>query len=629
MSDEAEAEVAAQAGPAADEGSPPSRIEDYALIGDCLTGALVGRNGSIDWLCWPRFDSDACFAALLGTSRHGRWLLHPHSEPEQPAPRVSRGYRGDTLVLETVFHTAGGSVAVIDFMPTGRENSSVVRRVEGRGGRVTMRMEITLRFDYGSSVPWVTKLEDGSGISAVAGPNVAVLRTSVPLEGRNRATVADFTLGDGESAEFSLTWGPSHLPAPEAFDMAEALAQTEAFWSEWSGRCAYQGPWKRPVLRSLLTLKALTYAPTGGIIAALTTSLPEQLGGSRNWDYRYCWLRDASLTLMALMTGGYHEEGEAWRRWLYRAAAGSPDELQIMYGIAGERRLVEWSPSWLPGYEGAAPVRVGNAASEQVQLDVYGEMMGTLHIARARQLVEPRTGWSLQVQIVEHLETIWDQPDDGIWEVRGERRHFTHSKLMAWVALDRAVCDAETYGLPAPLERWRPLRDRMHAELCDKGFSRARNSFTQSYGGEALDASLLLIPQVGFLPIDDPRVTSTIAAIERDLLVDGFMLRYRTDGDDEGGDGLPGGEGAFLPCSFWLVNVYAMQGRHDEARTLFEQLIGLVNDVGLLSEEYDPRARRQVGNFPQAFSHLALIGAALNMEGIEPSKQQTGAPSAA
>ncbi len=616
----AEAEVAAQAGPAPD-GNPPSRIEDYALIGDCRTGALVGRNGSIDWLCWPRFDSDACFAALLGTSRHGRWLLHPHCEPGEPAPRVSRCYRGDTMVLETVFETEGGRVAVIDFMPTGRDDSSVLRRVEGRGGRVAMRMEITLRFDYGSSVPWVTKLEDGGGISAIAGPNVVVLRTAVPLEGRDRATLADFTLGDGENADFALTWGPSHLPAPEAFDVTQALADTEAFWSEWSGRCAYRGRWHRPVLRSLLTLKALTYAPTGGIIAALTTSLPERLGGSRNWDYRYCWLRDASLTLMALMTGGYQEEGEAWRKWLYRAAAGSPTELQIMYGIAGERRLIEWSPTWLPGYEGAAPVRVGNAASGQVQLDVYGEMMLTLHIARAKQLVKPRTAWSLQVQIVEHLETIWDQPDDGIWEVRGERRHFTHSKLMAWVALDRSIRDAEAYALPAPLQRWRPLRERMHAAICDQGFSRARDSFTQSYGGEALDASLLLIPQVGFLPIDDPRVTSTIAAVERDLLVDGLMLRYRTDGDDEGGDGLPGGEGAFLPCSFWLVGAYAMQGRDQEARTLFERLVGLANDVGLLSEEYDPIAGRQVGNFPQAFSHLALIGAALNMEGIGPATQ--------
>ena len=594
-----------------DDDQQPLRIEDYALIGDCLTGALVGRNGSIDWLCWPRFDSTACFAALLGTSRHGRWLL----APEDPEPRVSRAYRGDTMVLETLFDTADGQVAVIDFMPTGRADSSLVRRVEGRRGRVSMRMHLVVRFDYGSATPWVTELEEGGGISATVGPNIVVLRTTVELQGRDKATHAAFTIGEGDSVDFVLTWGQSHLPPPAALDAGEALDQTEAFWADWAGRCKYDGTWKPAVLRSLLTLKALTFAPTGGIVAALTTSLPEQLGGQRNWDYRYCWLRDATLTLIALMEGGYYEEADAWRNWLHRAAAGSPDDLQIMYGIAGERQLVEWSPSWLPGYQGAAPVRIGNAASQQLQLDVYGEMVGAVCLARNSGLKEPASAWSMQELFIEHLASIWDQPDDGIWEVRGGRRNFTHSKVMAWLALDRSVHDAEKFGFDAPLDRWRQLRDRIHAEVCSKGFDAERNSFTQSFGSQELDASLLLIPQAGFLPASDPRMIGTVKAIERDLLVDGFVLRYRTEA---GADGLPPGEGAFLPCSFWLASVYALQGRHDDARALFERLLGLANDVGLLAEEYDPRAGRMVGNFPQAFSHLALIGAALDLQAPRP-----------
>jgi len=595
-------------------GEPALAIEQYALIGDCLTGALVGNNGSIDWLCWPRFDSGACFAALLGTSRHGRWLI----APQDGTARVERRYRGDTLILETVFTSADGSVAIIDFMPIGREHSSVTRIVEGRGGRVALKFELILRFDYGSATPWVTKLADGGGICAIVGPNTVVLRSPIPVTGRDQATLAEFSIGAGERLAFTLSWGPSHLAPPPAYDAWSACARTETFWSDWAGRCEYRGDWRKPVLRSLLTLKALTYAPTGGIVAAVTTSLPESLGGSRNWDYRFCWLRDATLTLIALMEGGYYDEARAWRAWLQRSIAGNPDELQIMYGIGGERRLVEWTPNWLPGYQGAAPVRIGNAASDQLQLDVYGEVVGALHHARAHELAAPESAWSVGTAFIEHLETIWDQADDGIWEVRGGRRQFTHSKVMAWVALDRAIRDVETFRLEAPVARWRALRDRIHAETCARGYDTRRRSFTQSFGSPELDASLLLIPQTGFLPIDDPRVGNTIAAIERELLADGFVLRYRTD---PAVDGLPAGEGAFLPCSFWLADAYSLQGRIGEGRALFERLLALSNDVGLLAEEYDPRARRQVGNFPQAFSHLSLIGSALTMQKLGPTQQ--------
>ena len=584
----------------------PLAIEDYALIGDCTTAALVGRNGSIDWLCWPRFDGTACFAALLGSSEHGRWRICP----VDPAARVSRAYHDGTMVLETVFETADGSVALIDFMPIGQANSSVIRLVEGRRGSVAMRLHLTLRFDYGATVPWVTQLEDKSGLTATAGPSRVVFRAPLPLQGENLATVAEFNVVQGECVPFVLTHVPSHLQVPWALDWRAALQRTEAFWRGWSARCTYAGPWREAVQRSLLTLKAMTYAPTGGIVAAPTTSLPEQLGGERNWDYRYCWLRDATFTLLALMSAGYLEEAQAWRAWLQRSVAGSPDQIQIVYGLSGERQLIEWQVPWLPGYQGADPVRIGNAAADQLQLDVFGELVDALYQARKHFLAPVASAWAQQQTLIQHLEDIWELPDYGIWEVRGGRRQFTFSKVMAWVALDRSVRDAERFKLEAPLARWRELRDRMHATICERGFDTTRNSFTQSFGSRELDASLLLMPVVGFLPPDDPRIRATVAAIERELMVDGFVLRYRSNTEV---DGLPPGEGAFLPCSFWLADNYALQNRDAEARALFERLLSLGNDVGLLAEEYDPRARRQVGNFPQAFSHVALIGTALNL----------------
>ena len=593
----------------------PLAIEDYALIGDCTTAALVGRNGSIDWLCWPRFDSNACFAALLGTFEHGRWRI----APADPEPRVRRAYHDGTMVLETVFDTADGRVALIDFMAMGRANSSVIRLVKGQRGKVAMQFHLTLRFDYGATVPWVTQLDDGSGLSAVAGPSLVALRSPVVLQGKNFATVAEFDVNEGECVPFVLTHGQSHLPPPAVLDWRAALQETESFWRAWSGRCSHTGRWREPVQRSLLTLKALSYAETGGIVAAPTTSLPEQLGGERNWDYRYCWLRDATLTLMALMSAGYREEAQAWRAWLQRSVAGSPHQLQIMYGLSGERQLLEWEVPWLPGYQGAAPVRVGNAASGQLQLDVYGELIDAIYQARKHDLAPAGSAWPQQQKFIEHLEQIWEQPDEGIWEVRGGRRQFTLSKIMAWVALDRTVRDAERFKLQAPLERWRQLRDRMHATICERGFDGSRNTFTQSFGSSELDASLLLMPVVGFLPPDDPRVRGTIAAIEKELMVDGLVLRYRTK---TGVDGLPAGEGVFLPCSFWLADNYTLQNRDAEASALFERLLSLCNDVGLLAEEYDPHAQRQVGNFPQAFSHLALIGTALNLHDIGPAQQR-------
>jgi carbohydrate kinase (thermoresistant glucokinase family) len=594
----------------------PLDIEDYALIGDCMTAALVGRNGSIDWLCWPRFDSGALFAALLGTSEHGRWRI----SPADPKPRTSRAYHDDTLVLETIFDTADGSVALVDFMPMGQGDSSVIRLVKGRRGKVAMQMHLALRFDYGVTVPWVTQLEDGSGVTAVAGANQAVLRSPVLLEGKNFATVAEFDVVEGECVPFVLTRGPSHLPTPPAIDWNAALRETESFWRDWSDRCSHLGPWREAVKRSLLTLKALTYAETGGIVAAPTTSLPEQLGGERNWDYRFCWLRDATFTLMALVSAGYRDEARAWAQWLRRSVAGSPHQLQIMYGLSGERQLIEWEVPWLPGYRGAAPVRIGNAASDQLQLDVYGELIDALHQGRTLGLAPVGAAWPLQQKLIEHLEQIWEQPDEGIWEVRGGRRHFTFSKVMAWVALDRTVRDAERFKFSGPLESWRKVRDRMHAMICERGFDSQRKSFTQSFGSSELDASLLLIPLVGFLPADDPRIRGTVAAIERELMVDGLVLRYRTQSDI---DGLAPGEGLFLPCSFWLANNYKLQHRDAEARALFERLLSLRNDVGLLAEEYDPAARRQLGNFPQAFSHLALIGTALSLHDVGPAQQRS------
>ena len=592
----------------------PSRIEDYAIVGDCETAALVARDGSIDWLCWPRFDSGACFAALLGGPEHGRWLV----APADTEARVSRRYRDGTMILETDFETDEGAVTVVDFMPLRGSASDLVRMVVGRRGRVAMRTELVLRFHYGAIVPWVSRLDDGR-LRAIAGPDMIVLDTPVRLHGHGLTTVGEFSVSAGETVPFVLTWGPSHLAQPPSVDPGRALGDTERFWRAWSGRCAYAGEWGSAVERSLLTLKALTYRPTGGIVAAPTTSLPEQLGGTRNWDYRYCWLRDATLTLLALMDAGYYEEAGAWRDWLLRAAAGSPAQAQIMYGIQGERHLREWELDWLPGYEGAAPVRVGNAAHAQLQLDVFGEVMDAFHQAREGGLAESRQAWHLQRALLGQLETIWDQPDRGIWEVRGDPQHFTYSKVMAWVAVDRALKSAEQFRLEGPLDRWRALRARIHDEVCRKGWSEARGSFVQAYGSALLDASLLQLPLVGFLPPDDPRVRATVAAIERELMVDGLVLRYDSGATD---DGLPAGEGAFLACTFWLCDNYVMQGRRDEARRIFEGLLKLRNDVGLLSEEYDARAGRLVGNFPQAFSHVALIGTALNLSAAERAEGQ-------
>ena len=588
----------------------PSLIEDYALIGDCETAALVARDGSIDWLCWPRFDSGACFAALLGGPEHGRWQV----APIEPVLGVARRYRGDSTILETTFTTAEGEVTVVDFMPLRGQASDLVRLVVGRRGRVAMRSELVVRFDYGSVVPWVTRLDDGT-LRAIAGPDMVVLRTDVPVHGEGLTTVGTFTVAEGETRSFSLTYAPSHGPPPPHLDAQASLAATERWWNEWASRCTYQGEWRDAVVRSLVTLKALTFRPTGGIVAAPTTSLPEEIGGPRNWDYRYCWLRDATLTLLALMDAGYVDEAFAWRDWLLRAVAGSPSQLHIMYGIGGERNLREWEVPWLPGYENSRPVRIGNAAHDQLQLDVFGEVLDALHHARLHLAAAggrdgDADGWHLQRALVCHLETIWREPDEGIWEVRGGRQHFTHSKVMAWVAFDRAVKTAERFGLAGPLDRWRLVRDEIHAEVCARGFDPALGSFVQAYGSKQLDASLLMLPLVGFLPPDDPRVRGTVEAIERGLMSDGLVLRYDSSATD---DGLPPGEGTFLACSFWLADNLALLGRHDDARRLFDRLLSLRNDVGLLAEEYDTRRGRQVGNFPQALSHLALVGTALNL----------------
>jgi GH15 family glucan-1,4-alpha-glucosidase len=582
----------------------PSRIEGYALIGDCETAALVGRDGSIDWLCVPRFDSGACFAALLGTPEHGRWQITPAGTIRS----IRRRYREGTLILETEYEADGGAVTLIDWMPPRTTTPDVVRVVEGKRGRVPMRMELIIRFDYGWIVPWVRRT--ARGLRATAGPDTLYCRTDVPLRGEDFCTVADFTVSEGQRVSFELAWAPTYQPEPAEKDVVSSLRETEAWWRTWSGRCTYQGEWREAVLRSLITLKALTYAPTGGIVAAPTTSLPEQLGGVRNWDYRYCWLRDATFTLYALMTGGYVEEARAWREWLVNAVAGKPSELQIMYGLAGERRLTEWEPSWLPGYEGAAPVRIGNAAYRQHQLDVYGEVMDALHLARRAGLEPSENAWRVQKALMDFLETDWDNPDEGIWEVRGPRRHFTHSKVMAWVACDRMVKSVETFGLAGPAEKWRRLCKTIHEQVCRDGFDPGLNSFVQYYGAKQLDASLLMIPLVGFLPATDPRVRGTVDAIQQRLTRDGFVDRYPNFPEV---DGLPPGEGAFLICTFWLADNLALQGRHAEAREIFERLLALRNDVGLLSEQYDPKACRLVGNFPQAFSHVGLINTARNL----------------
>jgi len=596
-----------------------SRIEDYALIGDSETAALVGRDGSIDWLCWPRFDSQACFAALLGSRDHGRWQIAPRDEPI----KVRRRYRPNTLILETRFETKDGIATLIDFMPRRDENSWVVRLVIGERGQIAMTSELVLRFGFGKIVPWVTRLEDAT-LRAIAGSDMIVLRTPVHLKGENLTTVGDFLIGEGETVPFVMTYSPSHLPPPSAVDPKSALAQTEKFWTGWSANCRPAGPWSELVLRSLITLKALTYRPTGGIVAAPTTSLPERIGGERNWDYRYCWLRDATLTLVALMHAGYYEEAQAWREWLVRAVAGSPDQTQIMYGIGGERILTEWSVPWLPGYEGSEPVRVGNAAHDQLQLDVYGEIMDANHQARRGGLSTNQSSWAVQLALIEHLARVWQDPDHGIWEVRSDPQHFTYSKVMAWVAVDRVIKSAEVFGLEGPLDNWRMMRQQIFDDVCARGFDTEKGSFVQSYGSKYLDASLLLLPCVGFLPVDDPRVVGTIEAVERNLLVDGFVRRYNTE---ETADGLPPGEGVFLACSFWLVDVYLLQNRRRKAERLFKRLVSLCNDVGLLSEEYDPEAKRLVGNFPQAFTHVALINSAFNLtREIKPVDQRAQLP---
>ncbi len=576
-------------------------IEDYALIGDCHTAALVGSNGSIDWLCFPRFDSGACFAALLGGAEHGRWLLAPAAKIQS----MRRRYLDDSLVLETEFQTGRGRVRVIDFMPASDERWDLVRIVEGLSGTIAMRMELIVRFDYGSIVPWVRRVNDL--LVLTAGPDTLELAASVKVEGRNMKTVAQFSLRPGQRESFVLNYRPSYFPSRPQVDPLKALKHTTSYWHRWSARCRYRGRWRAPVLRSLITLKALTYKPTGGLVAAPTTSLPEQLGGVRNWDYRYCWLRDATFTLNALLLAGYNEEAAAWREWLLRAVAGSPKDLQIVYGVTGTRRLDEIELPWLPGYKKSKPVRIGNAASTQFQLDVYGEVMDSLHLARAADLEPHPEAWNVQLAMLEFLESHWQDPDEGLWEVRGPRKHFTHSKIMAWVAFDRAIKDAENEKLKAPVARWRRIRDRIHAQVCKQGFSRAGNSFVQSYESKFLDASLLLIPQVGFLPANDLRVLGTIAAIEKHLLINGLLLRYSTATRV---DALPAGEGTFLACSFWLADCYVLTGRRQEAEDLFARLLALGNDVGLFAEEYDPRAKRMLGNFPQALTHMSLVNTA-------------------
>jgi GH15 family glucan-1,4-alpha-glucosidase len=601
------------------------RIEDYALIGDCETAALVCNDGSIDWLCWPRFDSAACFAALLGNANNGRWQIAPAVASRADANvRVQRRYLHDTLILETEFTTSDGSAAVlIDFMPLRQErlSSHLVRLVVGKRGTVQMRTELIVRFGYGGWVPWVTQSDTGA-LLAIAGPDAMVLRTPVELRGERLTTVGDFAVSAGRQVPFVLTYGQSHLPIPEPMDAVAALQSTKEFWQSWGSSRRTAGHPNGIVTRSLITLKALTYAPTGGIVAAPTTSLPERLGGERNWDYRFCWLRDATLTLLALMNGGYYDEALAWRDWLLRAAAGSPAELQIMYGIAGERWLAEREVPWLGGYEGSKPVRIGNAAADQLQLDVYGEVIDALHHARVGGLQRLDAALDFGLALLAHLETVWRNPDEGLWEVRGGRRHFTYSKVMAWVAFDRAIKDVEMFGLDGPTERWRRIRAEIHEEVCRRAFNPALGAFTQAYDSEQMDASALLIPQVGFLPPDDPRVLGTIKAVEQRLLRGGLVLRYDTGATD---DGLPPGEGAFLPCSFWLADAYVLTGRRNEAQRLFDRLVGLCNDVGLLSEEYDPEAQRAVGNFPQAFSHIALVNTAYNIAATsKPCEQRSG-----
>lgn len=584
-----------------------SRIEDYALIGDMQTAALVGRDGAVDWLCLPDFDSPASFAALLGDEQNGNWWIRPATGDTRA---TRRRYRTETLILESEWDTPEGTVRVIDFMPPRSHAPHVVRIVEGVRGTVRMNTALRLRYDYGQVVPWIHR--SGTEMVAVAGPDSVWVSSPIPLEGHNFAHDATFTISAGQRVPFVLTWHPSHHEESDHLDAEKALSRTERFWRQWVDTCTYDGRYRDAVVRSLITLKALSYRPSGGIVAAPTASLPEEIGGVRNWDYRYCWLRDATITLEALIRSGYTEEAAAWREWLVRAVAGEPQHIQIMYGIRGERRLAEWEADWLPGYEGSQPVRIGNAAVGQYQLDVYGEVMDVLHLARLAGLEEAEHVWGLQRSLVNYLEWCWDEPDEGLWEVRGPRQHFVHSKVMAWVAADRAVRMIEEFGKEGPVERWRALRDTIHAEVCEYGYDERRNTFTQYYGSKELDAALLLIPEVGFLPYDDPRVIGTIEAVRDELMVDGFVHRYRADGA-ESVDGLPGGEGAFLACSFWMANALLAIGREREARDLFDRLLALRNDVGLLSEEYEEKEARMVGNFPQAFSHVPLVTTALNL----------------
>src|SRR5215831_2949958 len=582
--------------------APP--IEDYALIGNSRTAALVARNGSIDWLCVPRFDGRACFAALLGTSDHGRWLVAPRAA----ARKVHRHYRDQTLVLETEFHTRDGVVRIVDCMSLWADRTDIIRVVEGVRGRVPMHMELVLRCGYGSVIPWVRRI-DGA-LLATAGPDSLELRSAVEVRGKGFTTVASFAVERGQRIPLILTHYPSHERRPVPIDPDAAISATERAWRSWCARCAYDGRWRDAVIRSLVTLKALTYAPTGGIVAAVTTSLPEHIGGVRNWDYRFCWPRDATFTLYALLLAGYRDEAAAWRQWLLRAAAGRPQDMQAVYGVAGERQLTELTLGWLPGYQRSAPVRIGNAASTQRQLDVYGEVIDTLQLARTAGLDPDADSWAFECALVDYVEACWREPDQGIWETRGAMRHFTHSKVMAWVAVDRAIKGAQMFGLKAPLRRWNALRRRVHADVCRNGFDESRRSFVQYYGSNEVDASLLLIPIVGFLPAGDARVRGTLTAIQRDLVSDGLVARYRTSPEI---DALPPGEAKFLPCSFWLADNLSLSGRRREAAALFSRLLAVRNDVGLLAEEYDPVARRQLGNFPQALTHVALINTARNL----------------
>ncbi len=586
-----------------------SNIEDYALIGDCETAALVNRNGSIDWLCWPAFDSDACFTALLGTKDHGRWLIAPAA----PIKACKRRYRGDSLILETMLETDDGAITLIDFMPPRGAASDIVRIVRGERGTVKMRMEMIIRFGFGTAIPWVKRDDDGA-LLAICGPDMTVLHTPVETHGENLTTVAEFEIKPGDSVPFVLTYGPSHLKVPAAIDVDHALKDTEEFWKEWSGRCTYKGEHRDLVMRSLITLKALIYAPSGGIVAAPTTSLPEKLGGSRNWDYRFCWLRDATFTLLVLMNSGYTDEARAWHHWLLRAVAGSPSEMQIMYGIMGQRRLLEWEADWLPGYGGALPVRIGNAAHAQLQLDVYGELIDSFHQSRVAKLDLDDGTWAVEGEILDHLASVWSKPDHGIWERRGNGKHYVLSKVMCWVAFDRAIKSAEMFGLKAPLEKWKALREEIHRDVCEKGFDPRENTFVESYGADVLDGAILLLPAVGFLPIDDPRVKGTIAAVEKYLIRDGFVLRH--DPREVTGEIQPA-EGAFLACTLWLAEAYIQMGEIAKAEELFNRVVGIANDVGLLAEEYDSGAKRQTGNFPQALTHIALIAVAHNLAGAK------------